>query len=364
MSPANPGGGHSGGIGGRCRLSRMFGWTATSNPPEVCGSKSTCTSSGSRSAEIRAPAPKCCAFVRPPTWHVPQDQRPDARQQRNRRRFECSSVHAARDRHLRGMADQAEAGHIGARVHGTRSGSACSASAATRLSVVIERIAASIDVAGRALELQRGRRRSPVPSGLVRSSSSPGRAPAFDQILAGSHLAGDGVAEFDFGVLHGVAAEQAPRRPPSSLSRPPLKIVARTDRSASFGKRRNGERRERTTAHRVDVAHRIGGGDLPVDERIVDDRREEVDCLDERPLAVEPVHTRIVRSPIVDQDPWVVRRGQIAQDLGELACRELARSTGAGRVVGQLLHLSAGHSLYSTSRRRAGRRAAAAPLPT
>jgi hypothetical protein len=30
--------------------------------------------------------------------------------------------------------------------------------------------------------------------------------------------------------------------------------------------------------------------------------------------------------------------GQIAQNLGELTCGELARSTGAGGVVGQFLH--------------------------
>ena len=71
---------------------------------------------------------------------------------------------------------------------------------------------------------------------------------------------------------------------------------------------------------------------------IVDDRREEVDGLHQRAVVVEPVHTGIVRGPIVDQDPVVVLHGQIAQHLGELTSGELARSTGAGGVVGQLLH--------------------------
>ncbi len=117
-------------------------------------------------------------------------------------------------------------------------------------------------------------------------------------------------------------------------------MVARTDRSALLRKRRDRERGERTAAHRIHVAHGVGGGDLSVDERIVDDRREEIDRLDERALAVEPVHTCIVRGPVIDEDPWVVRRVQIAQNLGELASRELTGSTRAGGVVGQSFHVN------------------------
>ena len=66
-------------------------------------------------------------------------------------------------------------------------------------------------------------------------------------------------------------------------------------------------------------------------------------------VVIELVHTRIVRGPVVDQDPVVVRHGHVAQHLGELTSGELARSTGAGGVVGQaLLHWSVS-SRFATS---------------
>ena len=82
---------------------------------------------------------------------------------------------------------------------------------------------------------------------------------------------------------------------------------------------------------------RVGRGDLAVDERVVDDRREEIDGLHERRPALPPVHTRIVRGPEVDQDPRVGLRWKVAQHLSELASGEFARSTGAGDQLGQAL---------------------------
>src|SRR5262249_27667647 len=87
---------------------------------------------------------------------------------------------------------------------------------------------------------------------------------------------------------------------------------------------------QRHAAHSVDVAQRVGGGDLAVHVRVVDDRREEVDRLDQRRSALPPVHTRIVTGPEVDQHAVVVQRGDVTQHLSELACGEVARSTGAG----------------------------------
>src|SRR5215470_2556221 len=41
----------------------------------------------------------------------------------------------------------------------------------------------------------------------------------------------------------------------------------------------NGKSRFRLTPHCVDVTQRVGGGNLSVGVGIVDDRREEIDCL-------------------------------------------------------------------------------------
>ena len=97
---------------------------------------------------------------------------------------------------------------------------------------------------------------------------------------------------------------------------------------------------KRFATHRINIAQRVRRGDLTVGKRIVHDRREEIHGLHERAIAVQPEHTRIVRGPIVDQDPVVAAHGQIAQDLGELTSGEFARSTGAGCVIRQFLHVT------------------------
>ena len=113
-----------------------------------------------------------------------------------------------------------------------------------------------------------------------------------------------------------------------------------------FRKGRDGQRRKRPASHRVYVAEGIRRGDLPVGKRVVDDRGEEIHCLHEGMRSIQPVHTGIVRGPIVNEDPVVVVHGQVAQYLGELTCGELARSTGAGGVIRQ----SSFHSLTSLGR--------------
>ena len=56
-----------------------------------------------------------------------------------------------------------------------------------------------------------------------------------------------------------------------------------------------------------------------------------------RALGIEPVHTRIVRGPEVDQDTVVGGRGNVTQHLSELASGEFARSTCAADHFGQPL---------------------------
>jgi hypothetical protein len=99
----------------------------------------------------------------------------------------------------------------------------------------------------------------------------------------------------------------------------------------------DSQRGQRATAHRVDVADGVRGGDLAVDVRVVHDRREEIHRLHERRSALPSVHTRIVRGPEVDEDAVVSGGWNGAQDLSELAGGEFARSTRAGDHLGQSL---------------------------
>ena len=61
---------------------------------------------------------------------------------------------------------------------------------------------------------------------------------------------------------------------------------------------------ERTAAHSVDVAEGIDGGYLPEREWVIDDGREEIDCLDERKLIGQLV------------DPGVLSSLQTGEEVG------------------------------------------------
>src|SRR5262245_17255138 len=97
-----------------------------------------------------------------------------------------------------------------------------------------------------------------------------------------------------------------------------------------LGKAGDRQRSQRPPTHRIDVAERVRRGNLTVNVRIIDNWREEVDRLHERRPTLPSEHTRIVRCPIVDQDPVVRFSGNDAQHLSELARGEFAHSTSAG----------------------------------
>ena len=90
----------------------------------------------------------------------------------------------ARRRHLGRVTDEPEAGDVGARVHGAPSCRTIT-SAAARFRVVIDRTAAAMAASGARLNFS-AVAMMPVPSGLVRNSTSPGCAPAFASTRAGS----------------------------------------------------------------------------------------------------------------------------------------------------------------------------------
>ena len=186
---------------------------------------------------------------------------------------------------------------------------------------------------------------TPVPIGLVSISTSPGLAPRVGEYPRGIDRAGDGVAELHLLVLHRVTAEERDAGF-AQLVEPALKDGGdRVVVEALFRKARDRERRDRPSAHRVDVAHRIRRGDLSVDIRVVDDRREEVHRLHQRRSTLPRVHTGIVCSPEVDQDARISLRWEVAQDLSELAGSEFARSTRAADHLGQPLPFEHGHEV-------------------
>ena len=93
----------------------------------------------------------------------------------------------------------------------------------------------------------------PVPSGLVRNSTSPGCAPAFARSDAGCDLAGHGVAELDLLILDGVAAEQRDARLAQRVEAAGKNLPRAPPRRHPSGSRRS---RARSAAGRPSHRHR------------------------------------------------------------------------------------------------------------
>jgi hypothetical protein len=62
---------------------------------------------------------------------------------------------------------------------------------------------------------------------------------------------------------------------------------------------------DRRSAHRIDVGERVRRRDAPEVIRIVDDRREEIDGLNDREVVAQPIDARIVAGRETDEDVGV-----------------------------------------------------------
>ena len=176
-----------------------------SRPPEVCGSNRSCTRSGSHIRRNARVGTEVLRVGAAPAGHVVLDQRSNTGQQRNRRRLELEGAVAGRG-HLRRVADEAETGHVGARVHGV-GGQTLQRFGSHTVQCGHRAHGGRHHVRGARSNLS-AVEMMPVPRALVSSSSSPGLAPAFDQIVRREHFSRHRVAELDLGVLQGVPAEQ------------------------------------------------------------------------------------------------------------------------------------------------------------
>ena len=117
------------------------------------------------------------------------------------------------------------------------------------------------------------------------------------------------------------------------------------------------EREERGAAHRVDVRDRVRRGDAAERERVVDDRREEVDRLhDRRAVVAHGEAGGVVERLVADQDTRIDARDRCAEERRQLARRELARAAPATGELGQpqrwVLELCHAVSMPAPGRRR------------
>ena len=213
------------------------------------------------------------------------------------------------------VAEQAEAGHVGERV---RAGRRARQRAASRFSVVITRTASSSGASGDPA-LHRGRDGAGAER-LGQHERVAGDAAGVRQHLVGMDDPGHREPELRLGVLDRVAAERSPRPPRPPPRRRPRRISSRTSSPSSSSE--NATRFSALTgvaAHRVDVGERVGGGDPSEVERVIDDRREEVDRLDEREIVAQPVDARVVGGVEADEDVRIRSRAGSRASSGPIA---------------------------------------------
>ena len=157
---------------------------------------------------------------------------------------------------------------------------------------------------------------TPVPRALVNSKRSPGWAPPLVNTRSGIDEAGDGISELGFFVADAVAAYHR------ATGFHHLREAAGEDLLQHFevavGRETDvSQRGDGASAHGVDVAQSVGGGDLAESVGVVHDGGEEVDGLHQREAGSDLVNAGIIGVIEADQNVWIVLAGQFAQNFVE-----------------------------------------------
>ena len=182
-----------------------------------------------------------------------------------------------------------------------------STSDAARFSVRIWAIAASRSASDVRPE-RRPLTRNPVPSRLVSSRTSPGRAPPLRNSRSG--WAAPITARPYLGSGSRIVWPPA-RTPPASRTLDDGRLEHGRERVARevLGKGRDRQREQHPAAHREHVGQGVGGGDLAVRDRVVDERRKEVERAEDREVVGDPVGGGVIgRLEAGDQRVVVARR--------------------------------------------------------
>ena len=95
------------------------------------------------------------------------------------------------------------------------------------------------------------------------------------------------------------------------------------------------QRQLRLTAHGVDIADGIGRGDLPVQEGVVHDGREEVGGLHQRRVLIQIIDTGVVGAVVAHQQPGVAVGAEALQQVDQRAGTHLGAAASTGRQLCQ-----------------------------
>ena len=146
---------------------------------------------------------------------------------------------------------------------------------------------------GRVLPCREPETRTPVPSRLVSSRRSPGRAPPLRSSRSG--WAAPMTASPYFGSGSRIVWPPASVPPASrTLDEAPSKIAASTSRGRSSGNAAIDSANRTRPPIAKTSRQRVRRGDLPERPRVVDERREEVERADDREVVADPVGGGVV----------------------------------------------------------------------
>ena len=147
----------------------------------------------------------------------------------------------------------------------------------------------------------------------------------------GVHHAGDREAVLRLGVLDRVPAGEAGARLGHLLGAAAQHVAQQAEVQLLHGEVHEVERDHGPPAHRPDVRERVGGGDAPEPDRVVDDRRDVVDRRDHGDLRAEAVDRRVVGGVEADEQVRVRGARQPAEHLRQHGRSELRRSAAGAR---------------------------------
>ncbi len=149
-------------------------------------------------------------------------------------------------------------------------------------------------------------------------------------------LARDGLAVHRLGPVDGVAAGDHPTAGRSHRGTAIEHLAEQLERQLVAGPGHQVQREQRSAAHGVHVAGRVGGGDATPGTGVVDDGGEEVGGRHQGASVGTAPHGSVVAG--VDPDDEVAgsaRVVDVAQNLRQVTGTELAGSTGAVAVLRQ-----------------------------
>jgi len=143
------------------------------------------------------------------------------------------------------------------------------------------------------------------------------------------HRAGDEKAEFGLLVDDGMAAGNGDASLGADRRRPLEETRKRIVTQSLYRPGDEAQCIERLSAHRIHVAQRICRGNAAVIVGIVDNRRKNIDRLDQRKLIREPHDGCVIACSMSDENARIIRHRETCQgqtqiclaDLGSAACR-------------------------------------------